>query len=260
MEISAEHSDGTMIENVKSDNQTLAQSLPEHHVSCDLQPLECSNDESTVNNGIDVRSQSPPTTNTSNSYDANLLSFAGSTNVYPHHGHYTERRPPELVHPALWVRKPKKTQRMDQILSHHRALNAGCVFCRVAASIEPANILFRDDEFMVITDIRPAATYHLLVLPIEHLPDPKSLLSVHSSTVRAMEKLGKRVLDNQGAPLSDMRLGFHWPPFHSIEHLHMHCLAPVSNMGFFNKMVHYRPDSWAFVTSEWLINHLESGT
>lgn len=37
-------------------------------------------------------------------------------------------------------------------------------------------ILFQDDEYCVFPDIRPAAKHHYLVVPREHIPNPKVLM------------------------------------------------------------------------------------
>jgi len=41
--------------------------------------------------------------------------------------------------------------------------------------------------------------------------------------------------------------GFHWPPFHSVHHLHLHAIAPRDQMGFIGKII-FRPDSFWFVS------------
>lgn len=43
---------------------------------------------------------------------------------------------------------------------------------------------------------------------------------------------------------SELSLGFHWPPFNSIGHLHMHAIAPVSKMGFLQRQMFRKNTFW----------------
>jgi hypothetical protein len=43
------------------------------------------------------------------------------------------------------------------------------------------------------------------------------------------------------------RFGFHYPPFNSIHHLHLHAISPASSMSFVSRLI-FRPDSWWFVS------------
>lgn len=60
-----------------------------------------------------------------------------------------------------------------------------------------------------------------------------------------MVDTAKKVLEELGGDLNDIRLGFHCPPFNSIKHLHLHCLSPVGDMSFLHKMM-FRPNTWWF--------------
>ena len=40
-------------------------------------------------------------------------------------------------------------------------------------------------------------------------------------------------------------LGFHYPPFITVEHLHLHGIAPITGMGYLGK---YCPNGWWFKT------------
>lgn len=57
-----------------------------------------------------------------------------------------------------------------------------------------------------------------------------------------LEKLIKE--KSPGLDEEDIRLGFHWPPFNSIAHLHMHGIAPVHKMGFFQNIIFKPSNKW----------------
>lgn len=42
-------------------------------------------------------------------------------------------------------------------------------------------------------------------------------------------------------------MGFHWPPFNSIKHLHLHVIFPESAMSFIGRQV-FRPGTFYFAT------------
>lgn len=45
-----------------------------------------------------------------------------------------------------------------------------------------------------------------------------------------------------------VRMGFHWPPFYSIGHMHLHAISPASSMSAFNRFVAFNPSfSYVFV-------------
>lgn len=59
--------------------------------------------------------------------------------------------------------------------------------------------------------------------------------------------IGKRILNEKGCSESDILLGFHCPPFNSVKHLHLHVLAPASQMSFLRRMI-FKPNTWWFST------------
>lgn len=45
-----------------------------------------------------------------------------------------------------------------------------------------------------------------------------------------------------------IRMGFHWPPFYTIGHMHLHVISPVSSMSFLSRYVAFNPSfSYVFV-------------
>lgn len=43
-----------------------------------------------------------------------------------------------------------------------------CIFCRIAADLVPASVVYRDADVIAFMDIRPFNLGHLLVIPVHH--------------------------------------------------------------------------------------------
>ncbi|RHY84534.1 hypothetical protein DYB26_015533 [Aphanomyces astaci] len=123
-----------------------------------------------------------------------------------------------------------------------------CVFCD-HANLETNGILYEDDQVMAFRDKHPRATAHILVVPKNHIESTANLTPSHASigthhdtsipsshvtllhVVEHMLNIGKDVLHQEclrlgHVPSKPAVFGFHQPPFNSINHLHLHCLAP----------------------------------
>lgn len=59
-----------------------------------------------------------------------------------------------------------------------------------------------------------------------------------------MQEQLRQLLSSKGVNMDDVSYGFHWPPFTSIDHLHMHAIAPVSEMRFIAKIVFKPINLW----------------
>ncbi|KAG9414295.1 hypothetical protein AC1031_013493 [Aphanomyces cochlioides] len=104
-----------------------------------------------------------------------------------------------------------------------------CVFCD-RSRLETNGIVFEDDLVMAFRDKNPRASVHLLVVPKVHVNNTTKLTSQDAALVEHMWKVGKDALNQECARLeikcASPVFGFHQPPFNSVEHLHLHCLAP----------------------------------
>ncbi|KAF8784259.1 Histidine triad nucleotide-binding protein 3 like protein [Argiope bruennichi] len=108
-----------------------------------------------------------------------------------------------------------------------------CIFCSIQEF--PTEKLYEDEEYLAFKDIKPATSYHYLIIPRNHIKNISNLTSADISLVKRLVEIGERVLKNNSASVSDARFGFHVPPFNSIQHLHLHVISPVNEMGFINK-------------------------
>lgn len=134
-----------------------------------------------------------------------------------------------------------------------------CIFCRIVSGQTDTELLHDDREFACFRDIKPHATHHFLIVPKTHLPNVKYLSGTeHVEIVRKMVEVGREVLMKEKGDAEDCLMGFHWPPFNSVPHLHLHVLAPYSQMSFLSRKIIFRKESWFFVTVEWALNYIQS--
>lgn len=138
------------------------------------------------------------------------------------------------------------------------AWDSKCIFCKITGGQEGGTELLHVDEDLVcFRDIRPGALHHYLVVPKKHVGNCKTLSKDDVQLVKNMVAIGKNVLQkNNVTDLEDTRMGFHWPPFCSISHLHLHVLAPANQLGFLSRMI-YRINSYWFITADQLIERLQ---
>ncbi|XP_067249847.1 histidine triad nucleotide-binding protein 3 [Chanodichthys erythropterus] len=133
-----------------------------------------------------------------------------------------------------------------------------CIFCKIVKGEMGTELLHNDETISCFRDIHPGAPHHYLVVPSKHVGNCKSLRKEHAPLVEKMVEMGKEMLQkNNITDLNDVRFGFHWPPFCSVTHLHLHVLAPVSQMGFMSRFV-YRLNSYWFITADQLLQRLNS--
>jgi diadenosine tetraphosphate (Ap4A) HIT family hydrolase len=99
-------------------------------------------------------------------------------------------------------------------------------------------------DALAFEDIHPRAPLHALVIPKRYIPTVFDLSQADLGLLEEMRSVALRVLQaNQPEALrgGDYLLVFHVPPFNSVNHLHLHVLAPVSGMSWLYSGVKYNP-------------------
>ena len=135
-----------------------------------------------------------------------------------------------------------------------------CLFCRIAnGEEENTSILHDQDGIVIFRDIRPATPHHYLVVPKGHTEDAKHLTASDIPLIEKLVSVGMEFLGKQGGDVGDARLGFHWPPFHTVAHLHLHVISPQAQMGWIARGI-FMTGSWWFKTPEWVLERLREQT
>ncbi|MCO5558153.1 hypothetical protein L7F22_011730 [Adiantum nelumboides] len=111
-----------------------------------------------------------------------------------------------------------------------RETAAACPFCLLAQGVPAGGtspLLYEDEKIVAFQDINPSAFRHYLVIPKEHIPTIKQLCKgeQHYMLVQHMMQTGETLMRRDAPAAVEYRFGFHRPPFNSINHLHLHCMA-----------------------------------
>uniref|UniRef100_A0A8D3AN59 HIT domain-containing protein n=1 Tax=Scophthalmus maximus TaxID=52904 RepID=A0A8D3AN59_SCOMX len=124
-----------------------------------------------------------------------------------------------------------------------------CTFCSIANNQdEETEVILKDKEMVCFRDIDPAAPHHYLVIPRRHIVSCLSLDRGHRRLIERMAEMGRAVLREQGIiDMKDVRLGFHQPPYISVNHLHLHVLAPASQISEY-MIYKFIPGTSSFIT------------
>ena len=136
------------------------------------------------------------------------------------------------------------------------------VFGRILNGESPSRDYAETSELLAFRDRSPKAEFHALVIPKRYVPNLYSLTNDDLDLVRDMRRLALDLLEDRvprARDANDYVLCFHVPPFNSVDHLHLHVLAPTSRMAWIHRYGKYRCGTrWCIEESE-VIDRLSRG-
>ena len=102
-----------------------------------------------------------------------------------------------------------------------------CLFCKIIGGEIPAEVIYRDDRSIVISDINPQAPTHLLVIPFEHLESLDEASQKDEALLGHLLRVGARVANEAGLAESGYRTVINTGAGagQSVFHLHVHVLG-----------------------------------
>ena len=102
-----------------------------------------------------------------------------------------------------------------------------CLFCRIVAGEVPATKVFEDDVVVAFRDIAPAAPFHVLIVPREHIGTLNDLDPAHDGLTGRMVRTAAALAREQGYADRGYRTVFNCnrEAGQSVFHVHLHVLA-----------------------------------
>jgi len=116
------------------------------------------------------------------------------------------------------------------------------VFGQILQGTSPAITLHETTNTLCFKDIHPHAPLHGLVIPKRCIRTIQDLQSTDLELLEEMFQAARAVLQQhqpQAWKRGDYRLCFHVPPFNSVNHLHLHVMAPVAKMNWYPRYIRY---------------------
>jgi histidine triad (HIT) family protein len=102
-----------------------------------------------------------------------------------------------------------------------------CIFCKIAAGLVPADIVYQDEEVVAFRDREPMAPTHVIIIPRSHISSLTALGPEHRGVVWHMVSAANKVAKKEGLAQRGYRLtvncGREGGQF--VPHLHMHLLG-----------------------------------
>jgi histidine triad (HIT) family protein len=102
-----------------------------------------------------------------------------------------------------------------------------CVFCSIIDKSLPCNLVYEDEEFIVIRDIHPLTPLHLLVIPRRHFSSINDLDESDPAYAGRMLFLARKIARERVGSDGGYRLVINTGAEggQSVFHLHMHILS-----------------------------------
>ncbi|KAF8944111.1 hypothetical protein BGZ47_004623 [Haplosporangium gracile] len=100
-----------------------------------------------------------------------------------------------------------------------------CVFCEIVQGNTLDRVIYQDNEIVAFYDIKPAAETHILIIPVVHIESVKTVQPSDHDLILRMKAKALDLLKEHGHQPENCRLGFHIPPFNTVNHLHLHVLG-----------------------------------
>uniref|UniRef100_A0A1B0G2W6 HIT domain-containing protein n=1 Tax=Glossina morsitans morsitans TaxID=37546 RepID=A0A1B0G2W6_GLOMM len=104
---------------------------------------------------------------------------------------------------------------------------------------------FETDDYVIFKDIKAASDHHYLAVPKRHSESLVALTKNDIEIVNTLESGMRTFLATKVIESNETLFGFHMPPFITVEHLHLHSIAPRSNMSFLIRFI-FKPHSACF--------------
>jgi histidine triad (HIT) family protein len=121
-----------------------------------------------------------------------------------------------------------RTTIVEVIRGDGQAVNEqGCIFCRIASSEAPADLVYSTDRVLAFRDINPQAPVHVQVIPRRHIRDASAVEPGDSEILLELLEAAREIAEKEAIAERGYRLVFNVgkEAASTVPHLHLHVLG-----------------------------------
>ncbi len=102
-----------------------------------------------------------------------------------------------------------------------------CLFCKIAAKRIPSQMVYEDEDVVVIEDINPQAPVHLLVIPRKHVPTSLAIEEQDHELIGRLFRIANQMAEKRGVAHKGFRLVMNTnsDAGQTVYHIHLHVLG-----------------------------------
>lgn len=102
-----------------------------------------------------------------------------------------------------------------------------CLFCKIAAGDQSADVVHTGDNVVAFRDINPQAPTHLLIIPKEHIESARAIREKNAAVLAEIFQTATHLARAEGVDRSGWRLVTNVGPDagQSVRHIHFHLLG-----------------------------------
>ena len=100
-----------------------------------------------------------------------------------------------------------------------------CMFCKIINKEMDSDIIFENDNIIVLKDINPKALIHLLIIPKKHIESVKEIQDLDKELMGELFLVAKKIGEEKQLTGYKLLVSVGRDGGQVIDHIHMHLLA-----------------------------------
>ena len=100
-----------------------------------------------------------------------------------------------------------------------------CIFCKIINKEKPADLVYENDKFIVIKDINPKMSVHLLIIPKKHIHSVDEFEEGDKELIGEMILSAKQIAKEKNLAGYKLLINVGRKAGQVVDHIHIHLLS-----------------------------------